>query len=403
MTTAERLAAFLGLRAGTTGLLAMVVLVGLGERMAERFLPVYILAIGGGTLAVGLLQAADNLLSALYSYPGGWLAQRLGAKRALTVVNLIAAVGYLVVILVPHWQAVLLGAVLFIAWSAVSLPATMGLIARLLPQNKRTMGVTMHSLVRRIPMALGPLLGGAVIAVAGEEAGVRLAFAMALVLAIVGIVLQWRLVPDDRSLGGEAMPLGPLGTFRLMPGELRSLLVSDILIRFCEQIPYAFVVIWCMKTIAEPVTALEFGMLTAIEMATAMLVYLPVAHLADRMGKTPFVAATFVFFTAFPLALMTAQSFAWLVPVFVLRGLKEFGEPSRKTLILDLAPEEHRTAMFGLYYLIRDTFVAMAAFGGALLWQVSPEVNLWAAAAFGAIGTAAFLAVQPGRRSADIY
>ena len=197
----DRVAAFLGLKAGTVGLLAMVVLVGLGERMAERFLPIYILAVGGGAMAIGLLGAMQNLLSALYSYPGGWLAHRLGAKRALVVVNLVAAAGYLLVIVVPRWEAVLAGAVLFVAWGAVSLPASMGLIANLLPKDKRTMGVTMHSLVRRIPMALGPLLGGAIIAVAGEEAGVRLAFVAALVLALAGVAIQWRLIPDDRPLG----------------------------------------------------------------------------------------------------------------------------------------------------------------------------------------------------------
>ena len=75
-----------------------------------------------------------------------------------------------------------------------------------------------------------------------------------------------------------------------MSPDLRGLLVTDILVRFCEQIPYAFVVVWCMKTIAAPVTALQFGLLTTIEMATAVLVYIPVAYLADRSAKKPFVA-----------------------------------------------------------------------------------------------------------------
>lgn len=52
---------------------------------------------------------------------------------------------------------------------------------------------------------------------------------------------------------------------------LKRLLVSDILVRFCEQIPYAFVVVWAMKTIQQPVTALQFGVLTTIEMGTAIL------------------------------------------------------------------------------------------------------------------------------------
>jgi capsular polysaccharide biosynthesis protein len=46
--------------------------------------------------------------------------------------------------------------------------------------------------------------------------------------------------------------------------------------------------------------------------------------------------------------------------------------------------------MFGLYYLIRDVFVSIAAFGGAFLWQVSPETNFIVAFLFGVIGTIGF-------------
>jgi predicted MFS family arabinose efflux permease len=75
------------------------------------------------------------------------------------------------------------------------------------------------------------------------------------------------------------------------------------------------------------------------------------------------------------------------VPAFVLRGLKEFGEPTRKALIMDLAPENRKAGMFGLYYLVRDVVVAGAAFGGAVLWSVSPQVNLLVAFACGVAGT----------------
>jgi len=91
---AFRILAFLGLRQSILGLLAMVILVGMGERMAERFLPIYLLALGGGNLSVGLLNGLDNLLSALYSFPGGSLSDRLGTKRALLVFNGIALFGF---------------------------------------------------------------------------------------------------------------------------------------------------------------------------------------------------------------------------------------------------------------------------------------------------------------------
>ena len=395
MARVARVSHFLGLTKSTVGLLFMVVLVGMGERMAERFLPIYLLALGGGALSIGLLNGMDNLLSALYSFPGGYLSDRFGTKPALLIFNIVAMCGYLVVIIFPAWQAVLLGAVLFISWSAISLPATMSLIAKVLPMNKRTMGVSMHSLVRRIPMALGPVLGGICIGIWGERDGVRAAFVAALLLSFLAVVLQQKLIEDypGKDKGDNCLYVpekNPLKLYRLMAPNLRRLLVSDILVRYCEQIPYAFVVVWCMKTISSPVSAFQFGILTSIEMATAVLVYVPVAYLADKTTKKPFVVMTFVFFTLFPLTLLFCHSFSWLVLAFILRGFKEFGEPTRKALIMDLAPENCKAGMFGLYYLIRDVFVSIAAFGGAFLWLISPTTNFLVAFSFGVAGTLGF-------------
>jgi len=216
---------------------------------------------------------------------------------------------------------------------------------------------------------------------------------VALALAAVAAVLQQTLIEDDPkdtwASTNSAAEGNPLRLWKLMIPALRRLLVADILVRFCEQIPYAFVVIWAVGTPEQPgpVTALRFGLLRTIEMATAILIYIPVAYFADRAHKKPFVVATFVFFTAFPLMLLFSRSFEMLILAFVLRGLKEFGEPTRKALIMDLAPEDRKAGMFGLYYLIRDVIVSAAAFGGAFLWLASPELNLLTAFAFGAIGT----------------
>lgn len=364
----ERIADFLGLKKNILALLAMVILVGLGEKMAERFLPLYLIVLGGGAFSVGLLNGLDNLLSALYSLPGGYISDRLGHKRALLLFNLIAMVGYSVVIIFPYWQAVIIGAVFFVSWTALSLPATMDVVATVLPKNKRTMGVSVHSFVRRVPMALGPVIGGAFIGVFGVMRGVRISFIVAFVLAGISLILQQMMIDDGKQDARKDVLPTHYG-LSLLNAPLRNLLVSDILVRFCEQIPYAFVVIWCVSI--NKITPLQFGLLTTIEMITAMLVYIPVAYLADKSTKKPFVVTTFIFFTVFPLVLLAAQSFKVMVIAFVVRGLKEFGEPTRKALIMDLAPDGRKAATFGVYYLIRDIIVSIAAFGGAFLWDAS--------------------------------
>jgi hypothetical protein len=128
-------------------------------------------------------------------------------------------------------------------------------------------------------------------------------------MAAVALVLQQRMIEPDN--GSEANVAGagmrspeknPLKLLKLMNPLMKGLLATDILVRFCEQIPYAFV----------------------------------------------------------------------------------------KALIMDLSPDSCKAGMFGLYYLIRDVCVAIAALGGAFLWQISPPTNLVTAFFFGLIGTVGF-------------
>ena len=291
---------FLGLRRSMAAMLAMAILVGMGENMAERFLPIYLLALGGGALAVSVLNGMDNLLSALYSFPGGYLSDRLGYKRALLVFNLIAMAGYLIVIFIPAWWAVIVGGSI--------LPVLVGHLAAGHDEpggGGAAQEQTHHGRVDALagaahPHGAGTGGGRAADRLEGRDRGHSLG-------------LYRGAGAGRRGAGGAAVLCGgategsvkaegnPLKLFNGMSGSFRILLVADILVRFSEQIPYAFMAIWVIKNNGlSPVT---FGVLTTIEMVTAMLVYIPVAYLADRGSKKPFVAITFGFFTLFPLVL----------------------------------------------------------------------------------------------------
>jgi hypothetical protein len=74
----------------------------------------------------------------------------------------------------------------------------------------------------------------------------------------------------------------------------------------------------------------------------------------------------------------------------VVRGLKEFGEPARKALIIGEAVPSLRARTYGAYYLIRDCVVTTGSFLGAWLWSISPRANFIGAAVCGALGTAWF-------------
>jgi MFS family permease len=390
----RNIADFLALRRDTSLLLAALVLAGTGERLWLGFAPKYLETLGAGVFIIGLFDALQTLLGAVYAYPGGWLTDRWGQRRALLLFSAISVAGYVLVLLWPHWLALLVGSFLFLAWSALSLPATFAVVASSLERHRHTMGIGVQSLVRRVPMMLGPLLGGWFVMRYGWTDGLRCALVLCIAINLLAAVFQWFMFESnagraDLPVGQDAQQRVPTMSFldvvkSFTPG-LRELLVSDILIRFCERIPYAFVILWAMDS--GGVTAQQFGWLVAFEMVTAMLCYLPVAHLADRYGRRPFVLATFGFFTLFPLSLLWAHNFAWLALAFIVRGLKEFGEPARKALIIGEARPELRARTYGAYYLIRDCTVTSGSFLGAWLWSVSPQANFLGAALCGALGT----------------
>src|SRR6185503_798526 len=205
----------------------------------------------------------------------------------------------------------------------------------------------------------------------GWESGVRWALLACIVLGLLTAWFQWFMVEPaiDKTKANTATKPVAIGFREVVSSftpALRELLVSDILIRFCERIPYAFVILWAMNH--NGLNAQQYSYLVAIEMVTAMLCYIPVAHLADKYGRRPFVLVTFTFFTLFPATLLWATNFAWLGVAFAIRGLKEFGEPARKALIIGEATPALRSRTFGAYYLIRDCVVTAGSFLGAWLW-----------------------------------
>ena len=71
--------------------------------MAEQFMPLYFAHAWRRLISVGFLNGMDNLLGALYSFPGGYLPAGLGMKRALLVFNVVSMIGFIIVIMVPTW------------------------------------------------------------------------------------------------------------------------------------------------------------------------------------------------------------------------------------------------------------------------------------------------------------
>lgn len=357
----------------------------LGEELWKRFLPKYLEAHGTPLLAIGAYGSTRDLIDGLAQYPGGWISDRHGRRAGLMVFIAIALAGYVLLASGRWWPQLFLGIGLAMAWSSMASPTVFAVIGDALPSKRRAMGFSVQSILRRIPIVIAPVLGGLLIAGYGVDHGVRIGLVITMVLGLATLVLVSRI---RLPLPGRLEPVGMAGIWRSLPHPLRRLLLSDVLVRTSESLVDVFLVIYALDVVG--ISAPEYGILISIQMATSILGYLPAAKLADGVGRRPLVIATFLAFALFPLAVVSAGSFSGLIAAFVVGGLREFGEPARKALIVDLARADVRARSIGLYYLVRSLSIAPAAVVGGLLWRLAPPFPFLLAGGFGLAGAAAF-------------
>jgi MFS family permease len=377
-----------------TALAVALFVFGFGEELWFRFLPEYLRAFGVTAFGLGLFGTLKDLLDAAYAYPGGVVSDRLGTRNALLLFGGLTTLGVAIFFVWPSPAAVFVGLFFVMAWASLGLPATFALVGEELAGGGRVRGFTLQSVLKRVPIVLAPPLGGLLLERFGLVGGMRIGFAVSIVLSIAMLVFLARAL--RKAEASETVPAAaPRGRAPLRPA-LRQLLIADCLIRLCEGLPDVFLIVWAIEIVR--VSPAQFGLLTSILMATAIASYAPAAALAGRAEKKPFVILTYVFFTLFPLAVLASKSFGALVAAFAIGGLREIGEPARKALIVDLADPAARGRTVGTYYAIRGFAVAGAGAVGGALWTIRPAFTFLAAGVLGVAGTlwaARFLPASP--------
>lgn len=292
----------------------------------------------------------------------------------------------------PSWLFVFAGLAFVMAWSSTASPTLFAVVGDALPTESRALGFTVQSILRRVPITLVPAVGGVAIAAHGVVGGVRLGLAITLILVAVTLAAVWRV---DIPVVRDESPTNIRRVWQALPTPLRWLLASDIFVRTCEGLVDVFLVLYAINVVG--VGAVAYGVLVAVQAATAIVSYAPGARLADRVGRKPFVVATFVAFAAFPVAVVLAHDLRGLIVAFVIGGLREIGEPARKAMIVDFVRPSLRGRSIGLYYLVRSVTIAPAALVGAVLWNVTPALPFWLAGAVGLIGVVVFWATVEER------
>ena len=370
-------------------LFVAILLINLGEQLWSEFLPTYFVSLGGSIIALGIFKSMADLLETISQYPGGILSDRIGRINAALIFLVMGTLGYMVYLLSPTWQFLFLGLVLLQGTSGLLQPTLFSIIGDYIPKEKRTNAFSLQSILKRLPIVIAPAIGGFLIASMGIIPGVRLGLEISIILGISSILLVSKskkistenstpenTTEDKKSSTGE----------RTFPKNLKILLIADSLARFGQAMVKVLIVLYVVGFVGSQ----TFGLLVSFQMAVAILSYLPAAALAERVGNKPVIFVGFLCFALYPSAIVLANSLPMIAIGFFLAGFREFGEPARKALIVNLSNSDKRGRAVGIYYTIRSFSIIPAGIIGSVLWQQSPALAAITASSIAGIGLIVF-------------
>ena len=148
--------------------------------------------VSGYALAFGMTLVA-----------GGRLGDAHGRRRMMTIGLIGFVVSSAAVGLAPNAAAIVVARLVLGASAGLLTPQNSGLIQQLFRGPERGRAFGMFGFTVAVASAAGPLIGGALIALLGEENGWRALFLINVPIGLVALVLIRRLVPDN-DVGAEA-------------------------------------------------------------------------------------------------------------------------------------------------------------------------------------------------------
>lgn len=399
----ESLAGWLGINRATLGVLMIIGGLGFAEEIWRNFLAIHLKdSVAAVNHASRVLEAAKymgifaflvNLLEGFGYIIGGKAAHRLGARLALLISALPMITGFILLLVIRHPIAIVFSALLITNWEPLSVPATFAVVGSEVPKNRRAIAFAVQSIQKRLPKVVGPLVGGAAIAV-GFWLNLSLAFGFVLFACLIQFFLLSRMRPTNDA---TAIPFRLV--LRQIPPDLRRLLSAEIFLRWGDWFVRDFAVLYVVGVLAQ--SNQKAGLLLALTSFTALLTYIPMGKIVDRApNPKPFIGLTFFFFALFPINLVVLPAvlpylgvpmIGALSLVFILNGLREIGEPARKSLIAGGFPGKLRAQAVGLYWGIRSFAFCPAPLISYFLWKsLGPEATFLIGGTLGLLGTAWF-------------
>ncbi len=328
-------------------------------------------------LFVALVQSATSLPVFLLGIPAGALADIVDRRKLLlwTQACMLAAAGILGVMTVAGytgpWSLLVLTFALGLG-SSMNGPAWQAIMPELVPRAELPAAIALNSAGFNLARAVGPALGGAVVAAA--SAGPAFLLNAVSFVGVIVVLWMWRRRPREQSLGEERISSAMLAGIRYVRFAPP---MHSVLIRSAAFVMPASA-LWAMLPVLAKTElrlgSTGYGVLLGCLGAGSVLGASVLSRLRERFTPNLLVSAATTVFGCVSVSLYWLHHFGFVCLVLVAGGMAWMTVNSNLNIATQTtAPAWVRARALGMYLLV---FQSAMAVGSALAGGVAERYGI---------------------------
>jgi len=320
------------------------------RNMVFPYASLLILAVGGSTSQIGVVNSLMPL-GGLLVYPvAGYLTDRRGRVRLMALAGYMSTFTMLIFVFAPSWEWIALASLLQ-GFAVLEFPPSSAILAESLEPRYRGVGIATMTTLATLFAVTSPYIAGVITEALGNEVGVRALYAVYMLSFIINtLILRFLTGAEPEEDPGEipSVPTilrevygGVPELVRSMPRGVKALSVVTGMAFIANSLTAPFWVVYATDIVG--ISNVEWGLILLIESLIKIGLSIPAGMVADRYGraKTLF-AAVFLSMVSLPsIVLATCFVHVLLVRVVVALAVVLY-MPASTALMADLVPREMR-------------------------------------------------------------
>ena len=349
--------------------------------MTSSFESPFFTDLGAPPEVIGLMGSVGALVLGLVRIPGAVIADRHGRRQIIVMMTFVIAFSFLFHMFAPDWRFVLIGLVIS-NLSLIYQPALDAILADSVPPEKRGMGYAAVNVIPRIPTIFAPAVAGYLVDSYGVVPGMRLVYTVVFFCMLAAALIRLFYLretlenPQPIELGAvkEAFQ-GSLTAIREawrdMSRNLRFVTIAFLVSAFEEPMFRMFTSLYVLNVVG--VTALEWGFVNTVWIATALILGFPFGKVVDKIGRKRSILLSYALFMPSTLLFILSNGFSMLLIVYILFGVGDcLIMPAYNALLADLIPRKKRGRIMGTIVTLNILATVPASAFGGVLYASSP-------------------------------